>query len=176
MRHVVIIGAGQAGAACAAKLRALKLDGDITMIGDEPSPPYQRPPLSKAYLLGDIEQERLWLRSTEFWAEHRIDLRLGQPISAIDTSARQLQLGDERLSYDELVLATGSAPRHLPAAIGGDLDGVFTVRTLADVDRMRADLPRMPTLPSSAGAAPMKKAKSKLTTSLSWSRPAPRSP
>ncbi|SMO96188.1 NAD(P)/FAD-dependent oxidoreductase [Paracoccus laeviglucosivorans] len=139
MRHVVIIGAGQAGAACAAKLRALKFDGEITMIGDEPSPPYQRPPLSKAYLLGDIEQERLWLRSAEFWAEHRINLRLGQPVSAIDTSARQLQLGDERLSYDELVLATGSAPRLLPAAIGGDLDGVFTVRTLADVDRMRAD-------------------------------------
>lgn len=95
--------------------------------------------MSKAYLLGDIEQERLWLRSAEFWAEHRIDLRLGQPVSAVDTSARQLQLGDERLSYDELVLATGSAPRRLPAAIGGDLDGVFTVRTLADVDHMRAD-------------------------------------
>jgi len=139
MRHVVIIGAGQAGAACAAKLRALKFEGDITMIGDEASPPYQRPPLSKAYLLGDIEQERLWLRSADFWSEHRVTLKLGHPVSAIDTVAKRLQLADESLPYDELVLATGSAPRRLPAAIGGDLQGVFTVRTLGDVDRMRAE-------------------------------------
>lgn len=137
MRQVVIIGAGQAGAACAAKLRALKFDGEITMIGDEPSPPYQRPPLSKAYLLGDIEQERLWLRSADFWAEHRIDLKLGKPVTSIDTSTRQVRVGQEDLRYDELVLATGSVPRRLPSAIGGDLEGVFTVRNLADVDGMR---------------------------------------
>lgn len=139
MWHVVIIGAGQAGAACAVKLRALKFDGEITLIGDEPSPPYQRPPLSKAYLLGDIEQERLWLRSADFWSEHRINLRLDQPVLAIDTGARRVRFGDADLAYDELVLATGAVPRRLPAAVGGNLEGVFTVRTLSDVDRMRAE-------------------------------------
>lgn len=139
MRHVVIVGAGQAGAACAAKLRALKFDGEITMIGDEPSLPYQRPPLSKAYLLGDVPQERLWLRSAEFWSDHRVNLKLGQPVLAIDTATRRLRLDDKNLTYDDLVLATGSAPRRLPAAIGGDLEGVFTVRTLADVDHMRVE-------------------------------------
>jgi len=139
MQNVVIIGAGQAGAACAAKLRALSFDGTITVIGDEPSPPYQRPPLSKAYLLGEIDQERLWLRASEFWTSHSIDLRLGQAVTAIDTGAGTVTLGPEVLPYDALVLATGSVPRRLPASMGGDLAGVYTVRTLADVDRMRAE-------------------------------------
>lgn len=137
--HVVIVGAGQAGAALAARLRASGHDGPITMIGDEPAPPYQRPPLSKAYLLGEMEAERLWLRAPDFWADNRITLRLGQPVTAIDTRARTLRLGDETIAYDELALTTGSTPRRLPATIGGDLAGVFTVRTLADVDAMRAE-------------------------------------
>lgn len=137
--RVVIVGAGQAGAALAAKLRALGHQGPITMIGDEPAPPYQRPPLSKAYLLGEMEEERLWLRAPEFWAENAIDLRLGQTVTAIDPAARTLSLGDEVIAYDHLCLTTGSAPRRLPAAIGGDLPGVYTVRTLADVDAMRAE-------------------------------------
>lgn len=139
MAHVVIVGAGQAGAACAAKLRALGFDGDITLIGAEPSPPYQRPPLSKAYLLGEMEEERLWLRSADYYAEQKITLRLGQPVTAIDSSAQTVTLGTEVIGYSDLVLTTGSTPRRLPAAIGGDLPGVFTVRTLADVDAMRAD-------------------------------------
>ena len=84
--HVVIVGAGQAGAALAAKLRSAGHTGTITMIGEEPHPPYQRPPLSKAYLLGEMEEERLWLRSAEFYAEQKITLRLGTPVSAIDTA------------------------------------------------------------------------------------------
>lgn len=139
MRQVIIVGAGQAGASCAAKLRTLGFDGAITVIGEEPAPPYQRPPLSKAYLLGDIGPERLWLRSNDFWAEHRIDLRLDQLVLSIDIAARKVHLDGDALPYDELVLATGSAPRRLPAAIGGELDGVYTVRTLADVDRMREE-------------------------------------
>ena len=139
MAHVVIVGAGQAGAACAAKLRALGFAGEITMIGEEAAPPYQRPPLSKAYLLGEMEAERLWLRSAEFYAEQGIALRLGAKVEAIDTGARVVTVGGEAVSYDELVLTTGSVPRRLPAAIGGDLAGVFTVRTLADVDAMRAE-------------------------------------
>ena len=139
MAHVVIVGAGQAGAACAAKLRGLGFDGAITMIGAEPAPPYQRPPLSKAYLMGEMDEERLWLRAPDFYADHAISLRLGAPVTAIDTAQRSVALGAETLGYDELVLTTGSTPRRLPAAVGGDMAGVYTVRTLADVDAMRAE-------------------------------------
>lgn len=139
MAHVVIVGAGQAGAACAAKLRALGFEGAITMIGEEPAPPYQRPPLSKAYLMGEMEEERLWLRSSDFYADQGITLRLGQRAEALDTAARVVTVGGEAIAYDDLVLTTGSVPRRLPAAIGGDLEGVYTVRTLADVDAMRAE-------------------------------------
>ena len=139
MTHVVVVGAGQAGAALVAKLRGLGFAGDITLIGAEPAPPYQRPPLSKAYLMGEMEEERLWLRAPEFYAEHNIALRLGEAVLAIDPVAQTVSLGGEAIHYDELVLTTGSSPRRLPAAIGGDLDGVYTVRTLADVDGMKAE-------------------------------------
>lgn len=139
MNHVVVIGAGQAGASLVAKLRALGFDGQITLVGEEPSPPYQRPPLSKAYLLGEMEMERLWLRSPEFYAEQKITLRLGQKVTGIDPAAQTVTVGAEVLHYSDLALTTGSVPRSLPAAIGGALRGVFTVRTLADVDAMRAE-------------------------------------
>jgi 3-phenylpropionate/trans-cinnamate dioxygenase ferredoxin reductase subunit len=139
MAHVVVVGAGQAGSAVVAKLRGLGFDGQITLVGEEPSPPYQRPPLSKAYLMGEMEEERLWLRSNAFYAEQNITLRLGSKVGSIDRAAKTLTLGDETLSYDHLVLTTGSTPRRLPAATGGDLAGVYTVRTLADVDAMRAE-------------------------------------
>lgn len=136
MEKIIVVGAGQAAAACAAKLRALGFAGSITLIGDEPLPPYQRPPLSKAYLLKEIEAERLWLRAPDWYAEQSITLRLGQRVTGIDTAARKVSVGDETLDYDHLVLATGSTPRRLPAAIGGELPGVYTVRNLADVDAM----------------------------------------
>ncbi len=139
MTHVMIIGAGQAGAALAARLRTGGHGGAITIIGEEPSPPYQRPPLSKAYLLGEMEAERLWLRSPEFYAEQNITLRLGQAVTVIDPKARTVRLGSDTLHYDHLALTTGSTPRRLPAAIGGDLGGVYTVRILADVDAMQAE-------------------------------------
>jgi len=136
MSAIVIVGAGQAGASLAAKLRSLGHAGPITMIGDEPAPPYQRPPLSKGYLLGEMELERLYLRAPTFWAEHDVDLRLGVPVTAIDPALRTVTVGGEALAYDELALTTGSRPRTLPAAIGGALENVFTVRTLADIDLM----------------------------------------
>ncbi len=139
MGHVVVIGAGQAGASLVARLRSGGFDGQITLVGEEPSPPYQRPPLSKAYLLGEMEMERLWLRGAEFYAEQNITLRLGQRVTAIDTAARTVTLGGDVLHYTDLALTTGSVPRSLPVAIGGALPGVFTVRTLADVDAMRAE-------------------------------------
>jgi 3-phenylpropionate/trans-cinnamate dioxygenase ferredoxin reductase component len=137
--RVVIVGAGQAGAALAAKLRALGHHGEIVMLGDEPAPPYQRPPLSKAYLLGEMEEDRLWLRAPEFWAENQVELRLGQVVTGIDPAAKTVTVAGEPLAYDQLALTTGSTPRRLPASVGGDLKGVFTVRTLVDVDAMRAE-------------------------------------
>ena len=137
MQSVVVVGAGQAAASCVARLRARGFDGAITLIGDEPVPPYQRPPLSKAYLLGQMDEARLYLRPESYYADNAITLRTGTRVTAIDRAARQVRMGETVLGYDQLVLATGSVPRSLPAAIGGDLDGVFTVRTLADVDAMR---------------------------------------
>ncbi len=140
MSHIVVIGAGQAGSSLVAKLRNLGFDGQVTMIGAEPSIPYQRPPLSKAYLLGDMALERLHLRPAGFYADQNITLKLGQPVDAIDPAAKTLTLGDETISYDQLALTTGSAPRYLPASIGGALDGVHVVRTLGDVDAMAPDV------------------------------------
>ena len=136
MRHVVVIGAGQAGCSCVVKLRNAGFEGQITLIGAETVPPYQRPPLSKGYLLGEMALERMFLRPEAFYAEQGIDLRLGQRVEAVDAKAQVVTLGDEVLPYDELVFATGSDPNRLPAGIGGSLEGVFTVRDLADVDAM----------------------------------------
>lgn len=136
MKNIVVVGAGQAGAACIAKLRTEGFEGAITLIGEEPVPPYQRPPLSKAYLLGEMPLERLLLRPESYYREAGVDLRLSQPVQGIDTATRQVILEEEAIPYDALVLTTGSVPRRLPATIGGDLGGVHVVRGLADVDAM----------------------------------------
>ena len=137
MNHVVVIGAGQAGASLVAKLRSEGFEGQITLIGGEPVPPYQRPPLSKAYLLGEMAEERLYLRPESFYAEQNIDLKLDTRALSIDRTNRQITLSDETvLGYDALALTTGAHPRTLPAAIGGMLDNVFTVRDLRDADAM----------------------------------------
>lgn len=139
MNHIVVIGAGQAGASLVARLRSAGHDGPLTLIGEEPALPYQRPPLSKAYLLGQMEEERLYLRNAAFYADHAITLRMNTRVDAIDPGARTLRLGDELIRYDQLALTTGSVARRLPAAIGGNLAGVHTVRTLHDVDAMKAE-------------------------------------
>ncbi|MGC1495316.1 MAG: FAD/NAD(P)-binding oxidoreductase [Sulfitobacter sp.] len=136
MRHVVVIGAGQAGSSCVAKLRNGGFEGRVTLIGAEPVPPYQRPPLSKAYLMGDMALERLFLRPEAFYGEHDIELMMNTHVDAIDVGAQSISVEGKQISYDELVLTTGSVPRYLPASIGGDLDGVHVVRDLADVDAM----------------------------------------
>lgn len=140
MAHFVVVGGGQAGASLVAKLRKDGFDGDITLICEEPVPPYQRPPLSKGYLLGDMALERLFLRPEAFYAEQGITLRLGARVDAIDAEAKTVTLGDDVLAYDQLALTTGSAPRRLPGAIGGDLDRVYTVRGLVDVDAMEPEV------------------------------------
>lgn len=136
MTKVVVIGAGQAGSSCVAKLRNSGFTGSVTLIGEEQAPPYQRPPLSKKYLLGEMNLERLYLRPESFYSENDIDLRLNQAVTDIDASARTVTIDGEALEYDHLVLTTGSVPHRLPAAIGGALDGVYVVRGLNDVDAM----------------------------------------
>lgn len=137
MQSVVVIGGGQAAASCVARLRSKGFDGSITLIGDEPVLPYQRPPLSKAYLLGEMELARLFLRPESYYSDAGIDLRLSQRATAIDRDRKKVSWSGDTLPYDHLVLCTGSVPRRLPAAIGGDLTGVVTVRTLSDVDTLQ---------------------------------------
>ncbi|WP_417279613.1 NAD(P)/FAD-dependent oxidoreductase [Celeribacter sp.] len=134
MSHFIVIGAGQAGQSIVTTLRGQGFEGEITLIGEEPVPPYQRPPLSKAYLLGEMELDRLFLRPESYYADENITLRTGTKVTGIDPVAKTVSIGDEVLSYDKLALTTGSAPRLLPASIGGDLGGVYTMRTLADAD------------------------------------------
>lgn len=136
---IVILGGGQAAASMAAKLRALGYVGPVTVIGEEPFAPYQRPPLSKAYLLGQMPVERLTLRAEDWWAANDITLLTGVHVEAIDRAAKVLRSGTEVISYDQLALCTGATPRRLPAALGGDLPGVHVVRSLADVDEMASE-------------------------------------
>ena len=137
MVGIVVIGAGQAGATTVEKLRAGGYEGELTLIGDEPHPPYQRPPLSKKYLLGEMEVERLYLRPSTFYADNNISLLTGETVTKIDRAARAIELASGRsIPYQTLVLTTGSRPRLLPAAMGGKLPGVFPIRTLNDIDAL----------------------------------------
>lgn len=139
--RIVVLGAGQAGAALVARLRALGHTGPLTLVGAEPDPPYQRPPLTKAYLKGEMTRERLWLRGSTFYADAGITLLAGQRAAAIDRAAREVRLSDgSAIPYDLLALTTGASPRRLPAALGGDLPGVLTMRSLADADALNAAL------------------------------------
>ena len=136
--RIVIIGAGQAGAQAVATLRAEGFAGALTMVGDEPYAPYQRPPLSKAYLQGTFERERLFLKPDAFYAEARCELITGVTATAIDRTKKSVTLADGRaLSYDKLLLATGARVRKIPVP-GADLPGIFYLRGIADVDAMRA--------------------------------------
>ncbi|HEY1710112.1 MAG TPA: FAD-dependent oxidoreductase [Rhizomicrobium sp.] len=135
--HIVIIGAGQSGAQAVASLRSEGFDGAITMIGDEPFAPYQRPPLSKTYLMGTLERERLFLKPDAFYAEARCEMILGVGATRIDRAAKTVTLADGRsISYDKLLLATGSRVRRIPVP-GADLSGIFYLRGIADVDSLR---------------------------------------
>ena len=139
MERIVVVGAGQAAASLAARLRALGHEGTITLIGAEADPPYQRPPLSKGYLLGEMARERLWLRRREWYDENVVELRLGTPVTAIDPDARIVTAG-EAVPYDALVLATGAGPRRLSVEQGAHLEGWHTVRTLADIDAIAPEM------------------------------------
>ncbi len=138
IERIVIVGAGLAGARAAESLRTAGYDGTVTLLGDEPERPYLRPPLSKEYLRGEKERERVHVHPATFYDEHRIDLRLSAAVEAIDSGAREVVLEDgQRLPWDRLLLATGARPRALPLP-GADLPGVLALRTIGDADRLRA--------------------------------------
>ena len=125
MAHIVVIGAGQAGASLTAKLRNLGHDGPITLIGEEPVPPYQRPPLSKGYMSGKVAFEQVLLRPEDWYEPNRIELLRDARAEAVDRGDRIVTLTDgRRIGYDRLVFATGARPRRLPAEIGGHLPNV----------------------------------------------------
>ena len=137
---IVILGAGQAAASLAAKLRALGSGDAITIIGDEAAPPYQRPPLSKGYLLGQMPLDRLTLRADGWWQEQGIRLLTGTRATAVDPVARIVETSAGPVRYDQLALTLGAAPRRLPADLGGDLGGVHSIRGLADIARLQPEL------------------------------------
>jgi 3-phenylpropionate/trans-cinnamate dioxygenase ferredoxin reductase subunit len=139
---VVIVGAGQAGAEAAITLSEHGFAGRVVLIGDEGQPPYQRPPLSKAFLAGHLSVDRLYLRPAEYYAAHGIELKLHAPVESIDPRAMRIQLsGGERIGYDRLLVATGSRARkvELPGARGPD---VHYLRTLQDALRLRESVTR----------------------------------
>ena len=139
-KSVVIIGAGQAAAQACASLRLFGFEGAITIIGEEGALPYQRPPLSKAYMKGDLAEERLYFKPDSWYQDQNIETRLSTRATEIDRSAQTVTLeSGDSLSYDALIISTGSRPRALPVE-GADLDGVFDLRDLADVERIRPNM------------------------------------
>jgi 3-phenylpropionate/trans-cinnamate dioxygenase ferredoxin reductase subunit len=140
--HIVIIGAGLAGVTAAEALRSGGFNGTITLLGDEPHGPYHRPPLSKAWLAGDIEAAQLVMRAPAMLAKKQIELRTGAQVTKIDRTAQQVQLADgSTLPYTGLVLATGSTPRRL-ALPGGDAPNVLPLRSRDDADAIAQQLAR----------------------------------
>lgn len=138
--RVVIVGAGQGGLQAAESLRAKGFEGEILLLGDEPHAPYNRPPLSKGLLLGEVEREQLTIRQPAALEKKRISLRTGAAVTALDLGARRVVLRDgEAIAYDALVLATGSRPRRLPVP-GGDAHGVHCLRSLDDTLAIADDL------------------------------------
>jgi 3-phenylpropionate/trans-cinnamate dioxygenase ferredoxin reductase subunit len=138
-KRVVIAGAGHAAGQAVASLKQLKFDGQIVLVGEESFLPYQRPPLSKKFLSGDMPAERLYVKPESFYDDPQIEVRLNTRITAIDRTRNVLTTGGQDIAYDKLVLALGSRVRRLEIA-GADLDGIHYLRGIDDVMAIRADL------------------------------------
>ena len=136
MTTFVIVGGGLAGAKAAETLRAEGFDGDIVLFGAEPELPYERPPLSKGYLLGKAERDSAFVHPAQWYADNNVDLRTGVMVTAVDPGAGTVTYGGGPLSYDKLLLVTGASPRRIDIP-GAGLDGVLYLRTLPDSDRLR---------------------------------------
>ncbi|MFQ3346613.1 MAG: 3-phenylpropionate/trans-cinnamate dioxygenase ferredoxin reductase subunit [Candidatus Azotimanducaceae bacterium] len=140
MTGIVIIGAGHAAGQAAASLRQAKFEGPITIIGDEAHVPYQRPPLSKQYLAGTQPVDKVYLRAEKFYADKDIQLMLDTRATQIDPSTKTINLDNgETIAYEKLLISTGSRPRKLSIE-GSDLSGIHYLRTMDDVDGIRADV------------------------------------
>lgn len=136
MTTFVIVGGGLAGAKAAETLRAEGFDGEIVLFGAEPELPYERPPLSKGYLLGKAPRDSATVHPAQWYADNNVDLRTGVTVAAIDPAAHEVTFGGGTLAYDKLLLATGASPRRLDIP-GASLDRVRYLRTLPDSDRLR---------------------------------------
>ncbi len=145
-KPIVIVGAGQAAASFVSRHKALAKKGignnePLVLIGEEPVPPYQRPPLSKAYMSGDLERNRLFIRPAQWYSEQSITTHYNTHVDSIDPQLKQLKTSQgQTIDYGKLILCTGSSPLSLPASIGGELAGVFTLRNIADVEAMGPEL------------------------------------
>ena len=140
--NILIVGAGHAGSQVAIALRQLGFEGSIGIVGDEADLPYERPPLSKDYLQGEKDFERIMIRPARFWDEQRIELLTGRRVTRVLPDAHSVLSEDgERHGYDHLICATGGAPRRLTCP-GSNLEGVHYIRSRADVDRLLGELPR----------------------------------
>ena len=134
---IVIVGAGQAAVSFISRNVALGSEQPLLLIGEESHPPYQRPPLSKKYLLGQLERERLFIRPLDWYAQQNIGLRFDTRIDRINRAGKQVVTASgETIDYDKLLISAGSSARSLPAEIGGTLDGVYTLRSITDIDRL----------------------------------------
>lgn len=144
MRYdVVIVGAGHGGAQAAIALRQAKFEGSIAIVGEEPELPYERPPLSKEYFSGEKAFERILIRPPSFWEERNISILTGTRVAAVDATSHEVTTEQgQRIGYGHLVWAAGGSPRKLNCH-GGCSEGVHTVRTRADADRMMSELPRV---------------------------------
>lgn len=136
-RRVVVLGAGHAGGEVVAALRAGGFDGPLTLVGDETMPPYQRPPLSKAFLLGTAAAADLLARPVSFYEHHLVDLVLGRRVERFDPRTRTIHVGGESMEYDVLVLALGGRARVLPDHVARPATNVHHVKTYEDVERLR---------------------------------------
>ena len=138
--NILVIGGGQAAAQATASLRLWGYEGGLRLIGDEEALPYQRPPLSKAYLKGEMDEERLYFKPADWYEAQNVEVSLNTRATAIDRSARMVALSDGASApYDALLLATGSRPRPLPLA-GATLKGVHELRDLRDVDGLKSQV------------------------------------
>ena len=136
----VIVGAGLAGGGAAATLREEGFDGRLVLIGAEPQPPYERPPLSKEYLRGESPFEQALLQPLGFYGENGIETRFGVRVNSVDATEKVVELDHgEQVPYDALLVATGGRNRSIPVP-GIDLEGIYGLRTVADSDRIRAEI------------------------------------
>jgi len=140
MKRIIVIGAGQSAASLCSKLRSEGYDEEILLFGEERFLPYQRPPLSKKYLMGAQSLERLYIRPERYYTDNKIDTKLGFAVSNINPKEKKIYINNTYFSYDELVLTTGSSPRKLSRTASNDLENIFYVRSITDIDSMRPSM------------------------------------